>query len=142
YDDFYRRFERHNVTIGIQARIPIFASRTNSAVNLARSELTAAEIEARQLRSVLQADVQRQARKSRELDAEKEVARLELKLAQENVRVLQAQFDEGRTSLRDLEKARLEESDKWRAYLDAGFAQQQARLELLRTTGQLAKLFQ
>ena len=142
YDDFYSRFERHNVTIGIQARIPIFASRTNSAVNLARSELNAAQIEARQKRSVLEADVQRQARKSRELDAEREVARLELKLAQENVRVLQAQFDEGRTSLRDLEKARLEESDKWRAYLDTDFARQQARLELLRTTGQLAKVFQ
>ncbi len=142
YDDFYRRFERHNVTFGIQARIPIFASRTNSAVNLARSELAAAEIETRQKRSVLEADVQRQARKSRELNAEREVARLELKLAQENVRVLQAQFDEGRTSLRDLEKARLEESDKWRAYLDTDFARQQARLELLRTTGQIAKVFQ
>ncbi len=142
YDDFYRRFERHNVTIGIQARIPIFSSRTNSAVNLARSELTVAEIEARQRRSALEADVPRQARKSRELDAEREVARLELKLAQENVRVLQAQFDEGRASLRDLEKARLEENDRWRAYLDAGFARQQAQLELLRTTGQLAKVFQ
>ncbi|MBI3664116.1 MAG: TolC family protein [Acidobacteria bacterium] len=142
YDDFYRRFERHNVTIGIQARIPIFASRTNSAVNLARSELTAAEIEARQRRGVLEADVQRQARQARTLDAEREVARLELKLAQENVRVLQAQFDEGRANLRDLEKARLEENDRWRAFLDAGFARQQARLELLRTTGQLAKVFQ
>jgi outer membrane protein TolC len=142
YDQFYNSFQRHNVTIGIQARIPIFASRTNSAVNLARSELTAAEIEARQKRSQLEADVQRQARKSRELEADREVARLELKLAQENVRVLQAQFDEGRTSLRDLEKARLEESDKWRAYLDAGFARQQAQLELLRTTGQIAKVFQ
>jgi len=142
YDDFYNRFERHNVTIGIQARIPIFASRTNSAVNLARSELNAAQIEARQKRSVLEADVQRQARKSRELNAEREVARLELKLAQENVRVLQAQFDEGRANLRDLEKARLEESDKWRAYLDTDFARQQARLELLRTTGQIAKVFQ
>jgi outer membrane protein len=142
YDQFYNRFQRHNVTIGIQARIPIFASRTNSAVNLARSELNAAEIETRQKRSELGADVQQQARKSRELDAEREVARLELKLSQENVRVLQAQFDEGRTSLRDLEKARLEESDRWRAYLDTDFARQQARLELLRTTGQLAKLFQ
>ncbi|MCL4524539.1 MAG: TolC family protein [Acidobacteria bacterium] len=142
YDQFYSRFERHNVTIGIQARIPIFASRTNSAVNLARSELNAAQIEARQKRSQLEADVQRQARKSRELEADKEVARLELKLAQENVRVLQAQFDEGRTNLRELEKARLEENDKWRSYLDAGFARQQAQLELLRTTGQIAKVFQ
>jgi outer membrane protein len=142
YDQFYNRFERHNVSIGIQARIPIFASRTNSAINLARSELSVAEIEARQRRSVLEADVQRQAHQARELDAEKEVSRLELKLAQENVRVLQAQFDEGRASLRDLEKARLEESDKWNSFLDASFAQQLAQLEMMRTTGQLAKLFQ
>lgn len=142
YDQFYNRFERHNVSIGIQARIPIFASRTNSAINLARSQLSVAEVEARQLRSDLEADVQRQARQARELGAGREVTRLELKLAQENVRVLQAQFDEGRASLRDLEKARLEESDKWNAFLDASFAQQQARLELLRTTGQLARLFQ
>jgi outer membrane protein TolC len=142
YDDFYKRFERHNVAIGIQARIPIFASRTNSAVNLARSELAAAEIEARQKRSQIEGDVRKQARQTRELDAAREVARLELKLAQENVRVLQAQFDEGRVNLRDLEKARLEENDKWRAFLDSDFERQKAQLELLRTTGQLAKAFQ
>ncbi len=142
YDQFYSRFERHNVSIGIQARIPIFASRTNSAVNLARSQLTAAEIEARQKRNQIETDVQKQSRQSRELDAAREVARLELKLAQENVRVLQAQFDEGRTNLRDLEKARLEENDKWRAFLDSDFERQKAQLELLRTTGQLAKVFQ
>jgi outer membrane protein TolC len=141
YDQFYKRFERHNVAIGIQARIPIFASRTNSAVSLARSELSAAEIEARQKRSQIEADVRKQTRQSREQDAVREVARLELKLAQDNVRVLQAQFDEGRVNLRDLEKARLEENDKWRAFLDADFERQKAQLELLRATGQLARLF-
>ena len=142
YDQFYSRFERHNVSIGVHARIPIFASRTNSAVELARSELSVAELEARHKRSTIEADVRQQSRKTKELDAEREVSRLELKLAQENVRVLQAQFDEGRANLRDLEKARLEENDKWRAFLDTDFARQQARLELLRTTGQLAKVFQ
>jgi len=142
YDQFYSRFERHNVTLGIRAQIPIFASRTNSAVSLARSELAAAELELREKRGTVESEVQRQARRSRELDAAREVARLELKLAQENVRILQAQFDEGRASLRDLEKARLEENDRWRAFLDADFERQQARLELLRSTGQLTKLFQ
>jgi outer membrane protein TolC len=142
YDQFYSKFERHNVAVGVQARIPIFASRTNSAVNLARSELAAAEIDARQKRMSIDSDVQRQVRRERELEAAREVARLELKLAQENVRVLQARFDEGRANLRELEKARLEESDRWRAFLDADFDRQQAQLELLRSTGQLAKAFQ
>ncbi|MBI3663474.1 MAG: hypothetical protein HY234_10560 [Acidobacteria bacterium] len=44
--------------------------------------------------------------------------------AQERACVLQAQFDGGRDSLRDLKKARREESDRARAYLDTGFARQ------------------
>ena len=45
--------------------------------------------------------------------------------------VLQAQFDQGRGSLKDLEAAHLEENDKWLAFLDANFARQQAQLDLL-----------
>ncbi len=70
------------------------------------------------------------------------MARLELQLAQESLRVLQAQFQEGRTSLRDLEKARLEESDRWLAFLEADYGRQKAQLEVLRSTGQLARLLQ
>ena len=58
------------------------------------------------------------------------------------MRVLQAQFDQGRGSLKDLESAHLEENDKWLAFLDANYARQEAQLTLLRTTGQLAKALQ
>ena len=68
--------------------------------------------------------------------------RLELDLAQQNLQVLQAQFQQGRASVRDLESAQLDQNDKWLAFLDADFARQQAQLDLLRTTGQVAKLFQ
>lgn len=142
FDEFFRTFQRHNLNLGVEIRIPIFSSRTAAAVSLARSELNAAEIEVRRKRSDLEIEVRRQARRTRELDAAREVARLELQLAQENLAVLQARFQEGRTSLRDLEKARLEESDKWMAFLDADYERQQAQLELLQTTGQLARLFQ
>src|SRR6266478_1387214 len=40
------------------------------------------------------------------------------------------------------EVARLEESDKWMAYLDANFQRQQAQLDLLQTAGQLDKVWQ
>jgi len=142
YDDFYNRFERHNVTLGIQAKIPIFSSSTSASVSLARTELTRAELELRNKKREVEMDVRRQARATRELETAREVARLELELAQENVRVLQAQFGEGRTSLRELEKARLDEHDKWIAFLDADFNRQQAQLDLLKTTGQLARVFQ
>jgi outer membrane protein TolC len=93
-------------------------------------------------RQEVRLDVQQKARNVRELDATREVARLDLKLAQETVEMAQAKFDEGRVTLRDLEQVRLDESDKWVAFLDADFARQQGQLTLLQATGQLAKVFQ
>ncbi len=142
YDVFFRTFQRNNLNLGVEVRIPVFSAKTSAAVAEARSELSAAELELKNKRSELEIEVRRQARRSRELDAGREVARLELKLAQENLAVLQARFDEGRANLRDLEKARLEESEKWMAFLDADYDRQRAHLELLRTTGQLSAVFQ
>jgi outer membrane protein TolC len=142
YTDFFNKFQRNNVIFGLEVRIPIFASRTSSAVAFAQADLNAANLMLEKKRSELSLDVRRKARQVREVDLAGEVARLELQLSQEGLRVLQAQFDQGRGSLKDLEAAHLEENDKWLAYLDANYARQQAQLELLRTTGQLAKVLQ
>jgi hypothetical protein len=45
-------------------------------------------------------------------------------------------------NLREVEKARLEENERWMFYLDANFQKQQAQLELLRTAGQLNKVWE
>ena len=104
--------------------------------------MNAAEVSLNNKRAELSLEVRSQARHTRALELGHEAARLELQLAQQNLQTLQAQFEEGRASLRDIEKARLEENDKWLAFLDAEFAQQKAQLELLRTTGQVARIFQ
>jgi hypothetical protein len=44
--------------------------------------------------------------------------------------------------LRELERARLNENEKWMAFLDANFQRQQAQLDLLKTAGQLDKVWQ
>jgi outer membrane protein TolC len=87
-------------------------------------------------------DVVQKSRSVRELDAAREVARLDLKLAQETVQLAQARFDQGRVTLQEIEQDRLDESDKWIAFLDADFAREQAQLTLLQATGQLAKVLQ
>jgi outer membrane protein TolC len=142
YTDFFNKFQRNNVIFGLAVRIPIFASRTGSAVAFAKSDLDTASLALEKKRSELSLDVRSKARQVHEADLGGEVARLELQIAQENVRVLQAQFDQGRGSLKDLESAHLEENDKWLAYLDANYARQQAQLDLLRTTGQISKVLQ
>ena len=142
YTDFFNKFQRNNVVFGVQVQIPIFASRTSSAVAFAQADFNAANLALQKKRSEVSQDVRRKARLVREAQLGGEVARLELQLAQENVRVLQAQFDGGRGSLKDLEAAHIEENDKWLAFLDANYARQQAQLDLLHTTGQLAQVLQ
>jgi len=142
YLDFYKKFERNNINLGVQVTIPLFASKTRATVALAKSELEAAELTLGNKRQEVRLDIQQKARTVRELDATREVARLDLKLAQETLQVAQSKFDEGRFTLRDIERARLDESDKWVAFLDADFARQQGQLSLLQATGQLAKVFQ
>lgn len=142
YDQFYNKFERNNVNVGVQVTIPLFAAKTSSNVTLAKRQLDEAEIALGNTRQQVRVEVQDKARNLRELEADREVARLDLQLAQESLQLVQARFDQSRATLQEIEQARLDESDKWVAFLDADFARQQAQLTLLQATGQLAKVFQ
>ena len=142
YSQFFSSFQRNNFNAGIDMHVPIFSAQVRANVGLARVNLEAAKATLTNKRTELSADVRQKTRQVHEMDAGKEVARLELQLAQQNVAVLQAQFGEGKLNLRDMEKARLDENDKWMAYLDANFQKQQAQLDLLKTAGQLDKVWQ
>jgi outer membrane protein TolC len=142
YSEFFNHFQRNNYNAGIDVQVPIFSAQVRANIGLAQVNLDAAKASLTSKRTELTADVRQKTRRVREMDAAKEVARLELQLAQQNVAVLQAQFGEGKLNLRDMEKARLDENDKWMAYLDANFQKQQAQLDLLKTAGQLDKVWQ
>jgi outer membrane protein len=142
YLEFYKQFERNNINVGVQIQIPIFSAKTHAEVGLAKSQLNEAEVALSNKRQQVRFDVQQKARSVRELEASREVARLDLQLAQETVQQEQAKFDQNRVTLQEIEQARLDENQKWVAFLDADFARQQAQLTLLQATGQLAKVFQ
>ena len=142
YQQFFNAFQRNNFNAGVNVQVPIFSARVKAAVGLAQVNLDAARAVLGNKKSEVSAEVRQKTRRVREMDAAKEVARLELQLAQQNVSVLQAQFGEGKLNLREMEKARLNENEKWMAYLDANFQKQQAQLELLKIAGQLDKVWQ
>lgn len=139
YTNIYQNFKYNNLNAGINVNVPIFSSNTRANIALAQANLDAAKLNLANKRTQVSADVRQRSKKVQEMDAAKEVARLELQLAQQNLAVLQSQFGEGKANLRDVERARLDENEKWMAYLDANFLRQQAQLELLRIAGQLEK---
>jgi len=139
YNQIYNNFTYNNLNAGINVNIPIFSSKTRASIALAQANLDAAKLNLANKKNQVSSEVRQRSRKLQEADAAKEVARLELQLAQQNLAVLQSQFGEGKANLRDVERSRLNESEKWMAYLDANFQRQQAQLELLRIAGQLEK---
>lgn len=142
YSEFYNHFQRNNVTLGFTVQIPLFSARTRADVALARNQLSKAQLLVGDKKDGVRQDVEQKVRSVRELDAEREVARLDLKLAQQSLEIVEAKFEDGRATLRDLEQARLDENDKWVAFLDANLARQEGQLSLLEATGQLARVFQ
>jgi outer membrane protein len=142
YDQYFKSFQRNNLNVGVQVQVPIFSAQTKANIALAEVNLRIAQTNLSNKKSEVSAAVRQKTRRLRERDAAKEVARLELQLAQQDVAVLQSQLDEGKINLRDVERARLTENEKWMLYLDANFQRQQAQLDLLQTAGQLDKVWQ
>jgi outer membrane protein TolC len=139
YSNIYNNFMYNNLNAGVNINVPIFSSKTRANIALAQANLDVAKLNLASKKVQVSADVRQRSRRVQETEAAKEVARLELQLAQQNLAVLQSQFAEGKANLREVERLRLDESEKWMAYLDANFQRQQAQLELLRVAGQLEK---
>src|SRR5713101_8181263 len=92
YTQFFRTFQRNNFNAGIDMQMPIFSARTKTAIGLAQVNLEVAKASLTNKKGEVTAEVRQKSRQVREKDAAKEVARLELQIAQQNVAELQAQF--------------------------------------------------
>ena len=120
--------------------VPVYAARASATIAEARANVSVTEVEAKAKRSEVERRVRGQAHLVHELQQAVTYARLDRDLAQENLKVLQAQFDQGRVTMSALEQAHLDESEKWRAYFDADYQRQVAELALLQMTGQIGSV--
>lgn len=138
YSDYFRSFQRHNGLLGMSFQIPVLVGPSVSALS------AQAEVNAARLRVQLNSERQRialETRKSyreiRQAQSAADVAKLALDLAREQLSVSLALMSEGRAPLSQVEESRFTESEKWAAFIDAQYASQRARLNLLRQTGDL-----
>ncbi len=138
YEDFFRRFERHNAQFGVAFELPLY---TGSA---ARARAAQAELEVTRLRAELEAtrnrlvlDARQAFHEVQQAESALELSRLDLEVARDDLGVLLARMEEGRASIKDVEAARYFENEKWIAYYDALHAVELARYRLLHETGRL-----
>ena len=143
YEEFFRKFQRHNGQIGMSFQLPLF---TGAA---AKSQAAQADLEVMRLRIQINAardrialDAGKAFQDLRVAESARDVARLDLDVTRERLGVALAQFEEGRAALRQVEEMRSAEMEKWLGFYDAQQTVERARLEILRTTGTIMAALQ
>lgn len=138
YEDFFRKFQRHNGQLGVSLTLPLVTGSADKAL-ASQSEIETARlrVELNRRRNQIALDARKSHQEARKAETDAEVARLDLELAREQVSLLLARMGEGRAAMREVEQARFDENEKWLAFLAAQYTLEKARLDLLKRTGGL-----
>jgi len=138
YQDYFLHYQRNNGELGVSVQIPLLAgSGVRGAAAQSDADAAKLRIQMDDTRNRIAADTRQAYREIRKAEAAREVARLDLELAREQLSVNLAQMQEGRILLRQVEESRIAESDKWVAFYDAQYALERAQWSLARQTGDL-----
>jgi outer membrane protein TolC len=138
YQDFYKRFERHNASVGLALRFPFLDWTQHARAEAADAEAIRAHKQAESAKNQVSEETLRLQRSVQQLAAAQEVADLEYQVAQSNLEALQVKLDSGGATLHDVDDARGQVNQLYNALQDANFELQRARITLLRATDELA----
>ena len=138
YEDYFRAFQRHNGELGISFQLPLLPGPGITALTEQRNaEVAQLRLQMANARNNIIAKARQTYAEIARAEAAREVARLDLEVAREQVNINLALMQEGRMSLSQVEEARAAEDSKWIAFYDAGYALEKARWNLARQTGDL-----
>lgn len=138
FEDFYRRFQRNNAQIGLSISVPLLVPPSARAyASQAEVEVTRLRTQVSQMRNKVSASVREAYQGMHKAESARDLAKLDLEVARDQVNVLMARYEEGRAPLRELEEARILEGAKWVQYFGAQASVERAKLDVLRHTGTL-----
>ena len=143
YEDYFRTFQRSNGEIGVSVTIPVLPGPGVSAA-VAQAEIEAAHlrVEMNALRNRISLEARQAYQTLHKAETARDVSRLDLEVARDDVSVLLAQMNEGRAALQQLEQSRFIEDEKWIEFYDAQYAAEKAAWDLLRQSGNLVAALQ
>jgi outer membrane protein TolC len=139
YDEFFNKFQRHNLTAGVAIRFPFLNPAQHSAAAAAQADWNKALEEAKSVKQQVSADTLKLQRSVEQLAAAREVADLEHQLAQADIEAAHAKIETGQATLKDEQNARVAEHQRYTALLSSSFDLDKVQVQLLRQLGNLEK---
>ena len=137
YDQYFLNYNANNLAAGINIKWPFFNPVQKSRAQQADADTVVARKQAELTRNQVSEDTLKLQRSLRQLQAARDVSKLEWQVSQGDLDSAKARIETGNANTRDLQMAELEVNDKYAAYLDAEFEMTRAELQLLRLTGEL-----
>jgi outer membrane protein TolC len=138
YEDFFQRFQRHNGQVGVSIQVPLVVGPAASAqAQTAEADAARLRIEVNHARRRIAVETRRAFDLLRTAESARQLARLDLDVARDDLSVALARLEEGRVTLQQVEQLRRAESEKWLAWIDVHYAVERARYDLLTRTGTL-----
>src|ERR1039458_8005015 len=139
WNDYYRKFQPDNATIGLAIRIPLFNAAQRAKIDAAKAEDLKAKKQVDAARNEVAEETLKLQRAAEQLEAAREVAQLEYQLAQSGLEAAQTRIDAKTGTLHELADARVQAAERYLLFQDADFEYQRTRMNLLRATGDLEK---
>jgi outer membrane protein len=139
YQQFFQpgSFQRHNATIGVVIKFPLFSPTQRARAEAADATALKAKKDAETVKNQVSEETLRLQRSVEQMAAAKEVVDLEYQVAQSNLEALRVRLDAGSIGWHDVQDAREQLNERYSSLQDANFELERARITLLRATGEL-----
>ncbi len=139
YQQFFQpgSFQRHNATIGVVIKFPLFSATQKARAEAADATAIKAKKDAETVKNQVSEETLRLQRSVEQMAAAKEVADLEYQVAQSNLEAMRVRLDAGSISWHDVQDAREQVNERYNSLQDANFELERAGITLLRATGEL-----
>jgi outer membrane protein TolC len=141
YQDFFEEgsFQKHNAALGVVIRFPFFSPSQRARARAADADALLAQKQAEDAKNRVSEQTLKLQRSVQQLAATQEVVDLEYQIAKSNLDAAHVRVDAGSATLHDEDDARSQASERYAVLQDAKFQLEQARIALLRQTGDLAE---
>jgi outer membrane protein len=139
YQQFFQpgSFQRHNATIGVVIKFPLFSATQKARAEAADATAIKAKKDAETVKNQVSEETLRLQRSVEQMAAAKEVADLEYQVAQSNLEAMRVRLDAGSINWHDVQDAREQVNERYNSLQDANFELERAGITLLRATGEL-----
>jgi outer membrane protein len=137
YDEFFKRYEANNGSVGAVMRFPLFNLSQRARAEGADADALKAKKEADAAKDQVSAELLQIQRTVQQLSAARDVAELEYQIAQSQLEATEIRVQSSTATFHDLEDARTQVRDRRDQFLDADLQFNRARVGLLRSSGGL-----